>query len=151
MVLWWRVHISQSKFKDDIDRLNTDDVLGVILKIERENAMEPYFNIKFDVFFNTFYLWVGILKKHAFIRRWHFFLRKSKSEGEIIGNDADTVLNDFYGSGKQKYLNNVWRNISLDSSDDAIVILQNTKKTTCDVPGCVAGANKRQTTYEKLV
>ena len=23
------------------------------------------------------------------------FLRKSKSEGEIIGNDADTVLNDF--------------------------------------------------------
>ena len=35
------------------------------------------------------------------------FLRKSKSEGEIIGNNADTVLNDFYGSGKQKYLNNV--------------------------------------------
>ena len=79
------------------------------------------------------------------------FLRKSKSEGEIIGNNADTVLNDFYGSGKQKYLNNVWRNISLDSSDDAIVILQSTKKTTCDVPGCVAGANKSQTPYEKLV
>ena len=78
------------------------------------------------------------------------FLRKSKSEGEIIGNNADTVLNDFYGSGKQKYLNNVWRNISLDSSDDAIVILQNTKKTTCDVPGCVAGANKSQTTYENI-
>ena len=42
--------------KDDIERLNTDDVLGVILKIERENAMKPYFNIKFDVFFNTFNL-----------------------------------------------------------------------------------------------
>ena len=69
-----------------------------------------------------------------------FFLRKSKSEGEIIGNNADIVLNDFYGSGKQKYLNNVWRNISLDSSDDAIVIMR-----------CVAGANKSQTTYEKLV
>ena len=32
-----------------------------------------------------------------------------------------------------------------DNSDDAILILQNTKKTTCDVPGCVAGANKSQT------
>ena len=42
--------------KEDIERLNTDDVLGVILKIERENAMEPNFNIKFDVFSNTFYL-----------------------------------------------------------------------------------------------
>ena len=46
----------ESIFLDDIERLNTDDVLGVILKIERENAMEPYFNIKFDVLFNTFYL-----------------------------------------------------------------------------------------------
>ena len=36
-----------------------------------------------------------------------FFLRKSKSEGETIGNNADAVLNDFYGLGKQKYLNNV--------------------------------------------
>ena len=35
-----REQISQSKFKDDIERLNTDDVLSVILKIERENAME---------------------------------------------------------------------------------------------------------------
>ena len=88
--------------------------------------------------------------KHLFIRRWHFFSRKSKSEGEIIGNNADVVLNDFYGLGQQKYLNNVWSNISLDSSDDAIVILQNTKITTCDVPGCVAGANKSQTKYENI-
>ena len=55
------------------------------------------------------------------------FLRKSKSEGEIISNNVDAVLNDIYGSGKQKYLNNVWRNISLDNSDDAIVILQKTR------------------------
>ena len=73
-----------------------------------------------------------------------FLLHKSKSEGETIGNNADAILNDFYGLGKQKYLNNVWRNISLDSSDDAIVILQNTKITTCNVPGCVASANKSQ-------
>ena len=45
-----------SIFRDDIESLNTDDVLGVILKIERENAMEPNFNLKFDVFSNTFYL-----------------------------------------------------------------------------------------------
>ena len=51
-----REQISQSKFKDDIERLNTDDVLSVILKIERENAMKPNFNLKFDVFSNTFYL-----------------------------------------------------------------------------------------------
>ena len=79
-----------------------------------------------------------------------FFLRKSKSEGETIGNNADAVLNDFYGLGKQKCLNNVSRNISLDSFDDAIVILQNTKITACDVPGCVAGANKSQTTYKNI-
>ena len=88
--------------------------------------------------------------KHLFIRRWHFFSRKSKSEGEIIGNNADVVLNDFYGLGQQKYLNNVWRIISLDSSDDAILILQNTKITTSNVPGFVASANKNQTTYENI-
>ena len=42
--------------KDDIERLNTDDVLGVILKIVGENAVELNFKIKFDVFSNTFYL-----------------------------------------------------------------------------------------------
>ena len=29
------------------------------------------------------------------------FLRKSKSEGETISNNADAVLNDFNGLGKQ--------------------------------------------------
>ena len=56
MVLLWREHISQSKFKDGIESLNTDDVLSVILKIQRENSMKPIFNLKFDVFSNTFYL-----------------------------------------------------------------------------------------------
>ena len=36
------------------------------------------------------------------------------------------------------------------SSYDAILILQNTKITTSDVPGCVAGSNKSQTTYENI-
>ena len=44
------------KFKDDIESLNTDDVLSVILKIERESAMKSNFNLKCDVFSNTFYL-----------------------------------------------------------------------------------------------
>ena len=58
VVLRWREHISQSisKLKDDMESLNTNDVLSVILKIERENAMKPNFNLKFDVFSNTFYL-----------------------------------------------------------------------------------------------
>ena len=54
----------------------------------------------------------------------------------------------FYEFGKRKYLNNVWHNISLVSSDDTI--LQNTKITTSNVPGCVAGANKSQITYENI-
>ena len=62
VVLSWREHISQSKFNINIKILNTDDVLSVILKIERENVMKPHFNLKFYVFSNTFYLWIGILK-----------------------------------------------------------------------------------------
>ena len=42
MVLAWREqHISQIKFNDDIESLNTNDVPSVIPKIERENAMKP--------------------------------------------------------------------------------------------------------------
>ena len=40
--------------------------------------------------------------------------------------------------------------ISLDSSDDAILIIQKIKITTCDFPGCDAGANKIQTTSENI-
>ena len=58
VVLRWREHISQSisKLKDDMESLNTNDVISVILKIQRENSMKPIFNLKFDVFSNTFYL-----------------------------------------------------------------------------------------------
>ena len=38
--------------------------------------------------------------------------------------------------------------ISLDSSDFAI--LQKTKITTCDIPGCVAGAQKIQTISDNI-
>ena len=48
--------MEKAYFSDDIERLKTDDVLGVILKIEKENAMEPNFDLKFDVFSSTFYL-----------------------------------------------------------------------------------------------
>ena len=84
--------------------------------------------------------------KHVFlIRRWHFSYANQSQKEKQSGR-----FKWFYGFRKRKYLNNVWRNISLDSSDDAILILQNTKITTCDVPGCVAGANKSQTTYENI-
>lgn len=50
--------ISLSKFKDNIESLNIDDIQGVtcISKIERENAMKHNFNLKCDVFSNTIYL-----------------------------------------------------------------------------------------------
>ena len=83
---------------------------------------------------NLFQSKIRCLFKHILLVNWNIenmysneddiFLRKSKSEGETIGNSADAVLNDFHGLESKKYLNNVWRNISLDSSDDAIVILQ---------------------------
>ena len=80
VVLWWRELISQSNFKDDNERLNTDDVLGVILKTEGENAMEPNFKIKFDVFSNTFYLWVGILKTCIHTKMTFFYANQSQKE-----------------------------------------------------------------------
>ena len=57
--------------------------------------MEPNFKIKFDVFSNTFYLWISKNIENKYSYEDDFFLRKSKSEGETIGNNADTVLNDF--------------------------------------------------------
>ena len=79
-----------------------------------------------------------------------FFLSKWMSEGETIWQLSKCRFKWFYWFGKRKYLNNIWRDIFLDCSDDAILILQNKKITTCDDPECVAGANKSQTTYEKI-
>ena len=71
-----REHISQSKFKDFIERLNTDDVLSVILKIERENAMKPNFNLKFKHLF-----------KHLLLVNWNIervYSYKYEIEGETL-------------------------------------------------------------------
>ena len=35
-------------------------------------------------------------------------------------------------------------------SDDAILIIMKTKRTFCDIPGCVAGASKIQTESENI-
>ena len=104
--------------------------------------MKPNCNLKFDVYSDTFYLWIGILKTCINTKMTFFFANQSQKEKQlaIIGNNADAVLNDFYGLGKQKYLNNVWHNISLDSCDDAIVILQNSRESGV----------KSQTTYENI-
>ena len=72
LVLWWREHISQSKFKDDIESLNTDDVLSVNLKIEMENAMKPNFHLKFYVFQTPFTCELEYWNHLFPFRRWHF-------------------------------------------------------------------------------
>ena len=49
--------LSQSKLEDNRKCWNTAaGVLSDILKIERENAMMPNFNINIDVFSKTIYL-----------------------------------------------------------------------------------------------
>ena len=75
MILGWR----EPLFTDDIEILNTDDVLSVNLKIEMENAMKPNFHLKFYVFQT-----LGILKSFVPLSKMTFFLRKSKSKGETI-------------------------------------------------------------------
>ena len=86
--------------------------------------------------------------KHLLLVNWNIEIICSPFEDDIFLTQIKVKRRNcrcrfkwFYGFGKRKDLNNVWGNISLDSSDDAILI------TTCDVPGCVAGANKSQTTY----
>ena len=74
----------ESKIRDDIKSLNTNDVLSKLLKIERENTMKPKFNLKCDIFLSTIYLWIGTLKTCIHQRKLAFFLRKLKSEGETI-------------------------------------------------------------------
>ena len=77
-------HFSQSKLKEDIENLNTNDFLIVNLKIKTEKSMKPNFNKKCDVFSNTIYLWIGILKTCILQRKMALFSRKTKSEGETI-------------------------------------------------------------------
>ena len=50
--------------------------------------MKPNFNLKFDVFSNTFYLWIGILKTCIHLSKMTLFLRKSKSESQKENNQA---------------------------------------------------------------
>ena len=51
---------------------------------------------------------------------------------------------------KAKVPNNALRNVSLDDSDDGILIIQKTKITTCDILGSIASKNKIQTTSENI-
>ena len=95
MVLWWREHISQSKFKDDIENLNTDDVLSVNLKIEMENAMKPNFHLKFYVFQTPFTCELEYWNHLFPFRRWHFSYANQSQKEKQSGNNADAVLNDF--------------------------------------------------------
>ena len=68
------------KFKDNSESLNTDDVLGVLLKTEKKNALKPNFKLKCSVFSNTIFLGIRIFKTCSRQREMAFFLCKSKSE-----------------------------------------------------------------------
>ena len=69
----WREHISHSKFKEDIESLNTDDVLSVILKIEMENAIKPNFHLTFYMSF-----------KHLLLVNWNIEIICSPFEDDIF-------------------------------------------------------------------
>ena len=74
--------ICSIKFKADIESLNTDAVLSKIPRIEKKNAMKPYFTLTCDVFFPTLsnceleYMYSSVDDD--------IFLRKSKLEGGTI-------------------------------------------------------------------
>ena len=82
VVLWSREHfLSQSKFKDDTESLKTEWCYSE----DREGeCYEPNFYLKFDVFSNSLYLWIGKLKTCIPLSKMIFFLRKSKSKEETI-------------------------------------------------------------------
>ena len=88
--------------------------------------MKPYFSLKCKFF------------KHNLLMNWNI---------ENIPKTSDAVLNDVIVLKRESA--EIY-GISLDSSDDAILIIQKIKITTCDFPGCVAGANKIQTTSENI-
>ena len=81
--------------KNDIESLNTDDVLSVIQKILRENVLKPYFDLKCDVFSNTFYLWNGILKTCSPQRNLVFSNANQSMEKIQCGNNANGALTYF--------------------------------------------------------
>ena len=67
--------------------MNTDTVLKYNLDIiESGDAIKFNFNLKCDVFSNTFYLGIGISKTYTYfpLSKMTFFLRKSKSDGETF-------------------------------------------------------------------
>ena len=95
VVFWWREHFSQSKFKDDIESVNTIDVLSAFPKIEWENAMEPNFNLKCDAFSTPFTCELEY-RKHVFLTgRWHFSYANQIQKEKHSGNRTGAVLNDF--------------------------------------------------------
>ena len=146
----WSSHGERIFLNQNIESLNTDDVLIVIPKIGRENAMKRNFNLKFDVYKHLLLVNWNLKTCAVFpFRRWLFsYLNQSQKEKQS-GNNADAVLYDLRIC-KAKDIDIVWRNIYLGSSNNAILILQNTAITTCYVPGYVAGANKSQATYENI-
>ena len=100
-------------FLNNIESLNTDDIQIVILKIEiwRENAMKPNFNLKSKIW---------CLFKHLILVNWNIENVYSSYEDDIFLWQIKVRRRNSLAIRKRKYLNYVWRNISLDSSDDAI-------------------------------
>ena len=95
--MWWREHFSQSKFKDNIESLNTNDVLSVIQEIEKENAsfMKPKFQSKMRCLLGHYLLWnLNIENMYSAEKDSTVYANQSKRQKQS-GNNANVVLNDF--------------------------------------------------------
>ena len=106
--------------------------------------MEPNFNLKCGAFSTPFTCELEY-RKHVFLTgRWHFSYANQIQKEKHSGNRTGAVLNVFTDFEKEK--------IMFDAifPDDVILIIQKTKIKTCDVPGCVASANKIQITAENI-
>ena len=93
-------------------------MLRAFLKIERENAMEPNFNLKCDAFSTPFTCELEY-RKHVFLTgRWHFSYANQIKREKHSGNSTGAVLNDFTDFEKAKIMFNAI------FPDDVILIIQ---------------------------
>ena len=103
--------------------------------------MEPNFNLKCDAFSTPFTCELEYRKHvHVFLTgRWHFSYANQIQKEKHSGNRTGALLNDFTDleSKKAKIM------FIAIFPDDVILIIQKTKITTCDVPGCTCSQCKQ--------
>ena len=87
--IWW------------FESLNNDDVISVILKIERENAINPNFNLKYNVFSNTLYLWIGLLKTCISYKKMTVFLCRRHTVPNLKADGHTNIKMFKFGSDRE--------------------------------------------------